>query len=77
MAVAAWPAAIPNLGAEPGPLTAGLGRVFDMLAAKTHRGRPVNNTWAPWAGRWLVRFHDCYYANWRAAPAAAPPAHDS
>jgi hypothetical protein len=74
LAVAAWPAAIPQLGEQPGPLTAALGTVFDQLAAKPHRSRPFSNAWASWAARWLTRFHQCYYAHWRGVALAPPQA---
>lgn len=65
LSMATWPERIPDT--VPGPLTALLGRMFDRVAAKPHRLRPLANMWAGWSSKWLVRLRHAYYDHWREA----------
>jgi hypothetical protein len=69
LAVAPWPAAVPH--SEPGPLTAALGRMFDVAVAKPHRIRPLANMWTAWSSKWLHHVHAAYF-DAQAGPPAVP-----
>ena len=60
LTVATWPAAVP--GCQFGALGTLLGTMFDIVAAKPHRLRPMANNWCGWAAKWLHRLHRAYYA---------------
>ena len=59
LGVATWPATVP--GCPFGALGTLLGVMFDVVAAKPHRLRPLANNWCGWSAKWLQRLHHAYY----------------
>lgn len=61
--VEGWPT--PAVGTPHSEMYTTLAKAFRAATRKPHLIRPMSNTWAPWAAKWLLKLHESYYSDWQ------------